>query len=244
MLGASVPTVSARSSRQLHRHEARITSQNGEDGILGAIFETIGTTNRHAIEFGAGVGAVECNSRRLVDEHGWTATWIDGADQPIGSPVHRSIVTVENIERLFDALGAPAHPDLLSIDIDSNDYWVLDAIPPRYTPRVLVVEYNASLGPTDRLTIAYDPGFVWEVNDHFGASLAALAAAADRRDLGLVGCDSRGVNAFFVARAVLATIETFAELTPEDGFVPCGYGLVENGRHVGFRRADRPFVRV
>jgi len=219
-----------------------VTSQNGEDGILEALFESIGTTNRHAVEFGVGIGPTECNSLRLVDEYGWTHTWWDGAGQPPGSRVEQVVVTADNINELFADHDVPAHPDLVSIDIDSNDYWVLDALDEQSTPRVLVVEYNASLGPTTRLTVAYDPALVWEVNDYFGASLAALAAAADRRNLALVGCDSLGINAFFVDRAALTM--PFDELSVEQGFVPCGYGIVENGRHVGYRRALRRFVEV
>ena len=241
---SSVRPVPSPSSAQLHRHERRLTSQNGEDGILCALFAAVGTTNRHAVEFGAGVGPTECNSRLLVDHGGWTATWMDGAEQPSTSRVRQAFVTAENVNDLFAGLAVPAHPDLVSIDIDSNDYWVLDALDHRFTPRVLVIEYNASLGPTERLTIAYDPAFAWEVNDYFGASLAALAAAADRRGLGLVGCDSRGVNAFFVDRVALETTPAFAELTPSLAFVPCGYGIVEDGAHVGYRRAGRTFVRV
>lgn len=229
------------SSVQLHVHERRVTSQNGEDGILIALVEAVGTTNRVAVEFGAGVGPTECNSLRLVDEDGWSPVWLDGADQPTHSRVVQAFITAENINDLFVANGVPDRPDVVSIDIDSNDYWVLDAIDERYSPRILVVEYNAALGPTERLTIAYDPTFVWQVNDYFGASLAALAAAADRKGLALVGCDSRGVNAFFVARSALTG---FAELTPEQAFVPCGYGLVEDGRHVGYRRAERAFESV
>ncbi|MEM8708915.1 MAG: hypothetical protein AAGE98_20805 [Actinomycetota bacterium] len=229
------------SSAQLHVYERRVTSQNGEDGILAALVDAVGTTNRTAVEFGAGVGPTECNSLRLVDEDGWSAVWLDGADQPDDSRVVQAFITAENINDLFAANDVPDHPDLLSVDIDSNDYWVLDAIDERYAPRILVVEYNASLGPTDRLTIAYDPSFVWQVNDYFGASLAALTAAADRKGLALVGCDSLGINAFFVARSALTE---FVELTPEQAFVPCGYGIVENGRHVGYRRAERGFEQV
>lgn len=232
------------SSAQLHRHERRVTSQNGEDGILAALFAAIGTTNRHAVEFGAGVGPSECNSLRLVDSDGWTATWWDGADQPSDSRVEQTFITAENINGLFTYHAVPERPDLVSIDIDSNDYWVLDALDEQFTPRVLVVEYNASLGPTGRLTIAYDPTFVWEVNDYFGASLAALTAAADRKGLALVGCDSLGINAFFIDRDALALTTEFVGLTVEQGFVPCGYGIVESGRHVGYRRAERAFVEV
>src|SRR5688500_8881803 len=38
----------------LEHSEARVTSQNGEDGILQAIFERVGTTNQVFVEVGSG----------------------------------------------------------------------------------------------------------------------------------------------------------------------------------------------
>ncbi len=38
------------------------------------------------------------------------------------------MVTPENIERLFRQAGVPAEPDVLSIDVDGQDYWIWEAI--------------------------------------------------------------------------------------------------------------------
>lgn len=55
----------------------RAFSQNEEDGILLYIFSLIGTTNRKAVEIGAGNGT-ECNTANLIVNHGWTALLVDG----------------------------------------------------------------------------------------------------------------------------------------------------------------------
>jgi hypothetical protein len=68
----------------------------------------------------------------------------------------------------------------------------------------VVIEYNASVQPTESRTIAYDPAFRWSGTDYFGASLLALAKLGQEKDYTLVGCDSSGTNAFFVD-ATLAT---------------------------------------
>jgi hypothetical protein len=227
------------SSAQLHRHESSVYSQNGEDGILVALFDTIGTTNRFLVEFGAGVGD-ECNSRLLV-EQGWTGLRMDGVDQADGVDIRQEFITAENINELFAKYGVPDEFDLLSIDIDSNDYWVLRSLDERYRPRVLVMEYNASLGPTERKTIAYDPTYVWDVSSYFGASLAALQSVAVDRGYSLVGCDSLGVNCFFVRTDCRAD---FAALTPAQAYVPPGYGLFIWGRYIGFSPSARAFVHV
>jgi hypothetical protein len=229
-----------RSSAQIQRHEARTFSQNGEDGIIDAIFDAIGTTNRRFVEFGVGVDGEECNTRLLAEE-GWTGLQMDGIAQPEPNGIRQEFVTAENINDLFAKYDVPDEFDLLSIDIDSNDYWVLRAIDARYRPRVLVMEYNASLGPTERKTIAYDPTYVWDVSAYYGASIAALAAEAADRGYSLIGCERLGVNCFFVRDDCLTGFEA---LTPEEAFVPPGYGIVRDGLHIGFSPTGREFVEI
>ena len=60
-----------------------------------------------------------------------------------------------HVEALFDRYAVPRDFDLLSIDIDGNDYWVWKAIE-RYRPRAVIVEYNVFFQPTVAKTIAYD----------------------------------------------------------------------------------------
>lgn len=178
--------------------EKRYSSQNGEDGILEAIFAVIGTTNRFCVEFGVGDGRV-CNTRRLL-ERGWTGLRMDPEDPP-GEGIRREFVTAENIEGLFAKYGVPPVFDLLSVDVDGNDYWLWKAIA-AYRPRAVVVEYNATVPPSESRTIPYDPAFRWDGTDYFGASLRALEKLGREKGYVLVGCDSRGVNAFFVDAAL------------------------------------------
>lgn len=229
-----------RSSAQIQRHEARTFSQNGEDGVIAAIFDAIGTTNRFVVEFGAGVGGEECNTRLLI-EQGWTGLRMDGVEQPEPTDVRQEFITAENINDLFTTYDVPDEFDLLSIDIDSNDYWILRAIEERYRPRVIVMEYNASLGPTARTTIPYDPTYVWDVSSYYGASLAALASVAAARGYSLIGCEHLGINCFFVRDDCLRSFES---LSVEEAYVPPGYGIVRDGVHIGFSPSDRPLVEV
>lgn len=185
-----------RSVFDLERFERRVTSQGGEDGLLAALFELLGTTNRFHVEFGCGDG-VQCNTAQLR-RSGWQGLLMDGEVAPGADDVviERAWITAENIEALFDQHGVPAEPDLLSIDVDGNDYWVLRAIQRR--PRVLIAEYNANLGGDDALTIPYDPQHRWDGSDYYGASLFALVKAAREKGYTLVYCTQAGVNAVFV----------------------------------------------
>ena len=87
--------------------------------------------------------------------------------------------------------------DFLSIDIDYNDYWVWKAIDV-VTPRVVAIEYNATLRPPMSLTVPYDPNGAWDGTNFHGASLEALTRLGAAKGYRLVGCGMAGVNAFFV----------------------------------------------
>src|SRR5262249_12999013 len=65
-------------------------------------------------------------------------------------------------------------------------------------PRVVVIEYNARLDHARPLVIPYDPDWVWDGTDWFGASLAALELVGRDRGYGLVHTELAGANAFFV----------------------------------------------
>ena len=105
------------------------------------------------------------------------------------------------IDDLLVEVGADGEIDLLSIDIDGNDLWVWEAVA-RTSARVVVVEYNASFGPDRSVSVPYDPDFDRMARHpsgyYHGASVTALARLGARKGYVLAGCDSNGVNAFFV----------------------------------------------
>ena len=217
--------------------EMRTHSQNGEDGILRIIFHKIGVTNRFCVEFGVGDG-VECNTRRLVRKEGWNYLHMDCKDHlPRG--VKKEKITAENIQHLFAKYDVPGPFDLLSIDIDSNDYWVWKAIE-SYSPRVVVIEYNASVPVGESKTVLYDPGAAWDHTDYYGASLRALWKLGRSKGYTLVACDSRGVNAFFVRDDLVGA--HFPVKDVADIYRPPKYGRKAHGG--GHRPSGKTMVDV
>lgn len=180
----------------LDRHERRVYSQNGEDGVLARLFQLVPPVARHFVEFGVEDGRQR--NTRLLETQGWGGLLMDCDAPPDHPRIRRAAVTAESVNDLFRQHGVPPEFDLLSIDIDGNDYWVWNALDPSYRPRVVAVEYNASFPPTESVAIAYDPDFRWRRTNYFGASLLAFARLGARRGYELVYCDRRGVNAFFV----------------------------------------------
>jgi hypothetical protein len=236
--------------RSLVRHGYRCFSQFEEDGILDEIFRRIGATNRFFVEFGVGNG-LENNTLALLLA-GWSGLWIE-ADEPSLAHIRGefrevleegrlaargALVTPENIEALLHEGGVPAEPDLLSVDIDGNDYWVWRAIG-RFRPRVVVIEYNATLGRSARLTAPYDAAARWDGTTRFGCSLGALEDLGRDKGYALVGCTLAGVNAFFVREDCLAE-HFLPPYTAAQHFEPPRYGPGGAGHPPRWGRFIRP----
>ena len=76
--------------------------------------------------------------------------------QPAGlSVASREFITAENINELLTKHKVPHVFELLSVDLDFNDYWVLRSILEAgvFRPRMIVVEVNAHLGPYASVTV-------------------------------------------------------------------------------------------
>jgi hypothetical protein len=216
--------------KRLLRHGFKVYSQHDEDGIIQEIFRRIGTSERTFVEFGVETG-VECNTAKLLIE-GWRGLWIEANAQSckgISSifeaflkdrrlALQQSLVTAENINRLIENSGLKHEIDLLSIDIDFNDYWVWKAID-SVSPRVVVIEYNAGLRPPLSVTVPYQPNRGADGTNFFGASLEALVRLGQAKGYRVVGCNISGSNAFFVRNDLCA--DHFVEpATAEEHYEP------------------------
>jgi hypothetical protein len=238
--------------KRLVRYGYKVYSQNDEDGIIAEIFRRIGTTGRTFVEFGVETG-VECNSAKLLVE-AWRGLWIE-ANPASAAAIRRgfapfiasgklvlqeSLVTAENINALIGQGGFSGEIDLLSIDIDNNDYWVWKAIDV-VNPRVVAIEYNATLRPPMALVVPYRADAQWDGSNHYGASLEALVRLATAKNYRLVGCSIAGVNAFFV-RADLCADRFLEPATAEEHYEPPRHHF--HMLPAGHRSRPGPFEQV
>jgi hypothetical protein len=216
--------------KRLVRYGYKVYCQNDEDGIIAEIFRRIGTTSRTFVEFGVETG-VECNTAKLLVE-GWRGLWIE-ANPASAAAIRDNFapfieegrlrfterrVTAENINALIAQSGLGGEIDMLSIDIDYNDYWVWKAIDV-VNPRVVAIEYNATLRPPMSLVVPYRPDAEWDGSNFQGASLEALVKLGAEKDYRIVGCSIAGVNAFFV-RADLCAGRFLEPATAQEHYEP------------------------
>lgn len=206
--------------RGLTASELKVFSQNGEDGVIAAIFERIGAESRHFVEFGIGSG-VEGNCVFLAQVLGWSGLFIESSETDFRAlsqlyrsaprvTIRRERVTTRNIEALLTQGGVPSDFDILSIDIDGNDYWIWEAMK-SHSPRVVVIEYNGSLDPASSLVQPYRPDLSWDRSDCFGASAGAICSLAVRKGYTPIYTDICGVNLFAIRNDLLGR---FTDIEP------------------------------
>lgn len=178
-------------------------SQTGEDGIIAAIFEHVPPTNRWLVDIGAGDGFTLSNTRALLGNGtGWRGVCLDIAPG-IAAGVEGVRVTAENVCDLLVARGVPSDFDLLSLDIDGIDWYVLRALlGGGFTPRVAVVEINGNLPTYPAVTVAYDSQFHFSDCDYYGASLGAYLDLMQHNGYTCVHVQ-KSLNAFFVRTDLL-----------------------------------------
>lgn len=187
-------------------YEKRLISQNGEDGVIEKIFKVIGITNKYYVEFGAGDGHFGSNTKYLREKHQWKGLLLDGfySENP-SINLHNEFITAENIAELFRKYEVPADFDLISIDIDRNDFYVWKELNRFYKPRVVIIECNPCFNVDEDKVIRYSANDVWDGGQHRGASVLALFNLGRTLGYSLVYQDSNAVNLFFIRDDVLPT---------------------------------------
>jgi hypothetical protein len=184
-------------------------SQYGEDGIIEKIFDCIGTASRVCVEVGAWDGYHLSNTANL-----WTRSWrgvlIECDDEKferlrkntasydcicIKELVGRGEHSLESILRRH---GVGDTFDLLSIDVDGEDYYIFESLR-QLRPRVVIVEYNPTIPAQVDLYAA--------PNNYFGCSVAALARLGCERGYRLAALTD--TNAFFVVEEEFPKLAAF-----------------------------------
>ena len=181
-----------------------VNSQIGEDGIIKAILGKFNDREKWCVEFGAWDGKYLCNTRRLIDEEGYSAVLIE-ANPKTYKVLADSFATVDrvhclqafvgydkhdNLDALLDGTGCPKNFDFLSIDIDGNDIHVWEAIE-RYRPKLICIEYNPTIPTSVSFAQPKDPNIKW------GSSVRAMFEMGLKTRYKLV-CANEW-NGFFVA---------------------------------------------
>jgi hypothetical protein len=230
----------------LVKRGVKFFSQNDEDGILLEICRRLDLEHGVFVELGVGSGLE--NNTLILLMHGWRGVWLGGDalafEVPDSGPLlfQQSWITRDNCHSLvahgLSALGE-SRVNVLSVDVDGNDLYVLKALlQAGIAPDVVVVEYNAKFPPPVRWVMRYDPEHVWDMTDYQGASLQSLADLMDKFGYRLVACNITGSNAFFVAKSHAAK---FSDVPTDIGelFMKAEYIVIPRGHETSPRTIAR-----
>lgn len=192
-------------SAWLAEHRTNVYSQNGEDGVIAKILECLLPQERTGwcVEFGAWDGARWSNTRNLIEHAGFSAVLIEGDPRRFEALKARYAGNARvvprcafvgfgdrnNLDEVLKDTPAPKDFDLLSVDIDGNDYHVWERTS-AYVPKVVCIEFNPTVPPQVDFVQRADPSL------NQGSSLRALVRLGKSKGYELAAATS--VNAFFV----------------------------------------------
>ena len=186
-----------------------VCSQNEEDSIIDAIFLRLGLVCKTAWEFGVGAGLQNNTARQLLS--GCTCFWheinktkyefikshFSGLIRSGQLFVTDVAVTPENINEVAEKFGIPESLDLLSVDVDGDDYYIVEALE-FVKPKVLVCEYNALFPASVSWIGARCDYSGYSAESYVGCSLLALSEMLTMKGYKIVATNLCGLNAFFV----------------------------------------------
>lgn len=199
----------------------RIFSQFEEDGILLAVFAAIGEKNKTFVDLGSANG-INSNCANLAINFGWNGLFIDGDEDGINDgkafysshpdtwiyppTFKRAFIQQENINQLISDEGITGEIDLLSIDLDGNDYWIWDALTV-IKPRVVIIETHIEFG-MNNIVVPYDKDYFYPGKhpDYHGASPVAMNNLAKKLGYRLVASNNYGFNTIYIQEGIADTI--------------------------------------
>ena len=204
----------------INKHELKIFSQFGEDGIIDFLVKKTEIKSKYFIEFGV-EDYNESNTKFLLEARNWAGEIYETNKEHINNiknqdlywrynlSVKNVFVTKKNINLLvknFLEKNNINQLGLLSIDIDGVDYWIWKELTVT-NPEIVIIEYNARLGYEKSIVVPYEENFQRLKKHHssiyFGASLNALYKLGIEKGYSLVGTNLNGSNAFFIKKDLI-----------------------------------------
>ena len=202
-------------TKNINDYEASIFSQWGEDGIIQYLINKLKIKKGIFVEFGVD-NYEESNTRYLLFNNNWEGLVIDSNQDNIYTIKNSyyfwkynleakcHFITIRNINKIISSFLKKKKLDLLSIDLDGNDYWILKCLNlDIFRPKILICEYNSLLGKKIAITVPYAENFKRNfISKHskvyYGASIKALVDLANKKGYFFLGSNSNGNNLFFV----------------------------------------------
>lgn len=191
-----------KSLKKILAHRKTYYSQNGEDGVLEYLLSKLPERDKWCVEFGAWDGKYLSNTYHFLSNSGYAGVLIEG-DTPKAELLKANMKEFNTIciNKYIDMNGAnsldnilsqtpiPNEFDLLSIDVDGNDYHIWQSLE-TYHPKIVIIEINVLDKPDiERINTPNSP-FVMGVSGTSIKSMTELASLKGYRLVANVSCNA------------------------------------------------------
>lgn len=145
---------------RLNRFASDTYSENGEDGVIRELFHRMRVQGGWIVEFGAWDGMLGSNTFRLIEEsEQFRAVYIEGDASryqdlvKTANRVNGRIIPINayvqstgagSLSAILSSTPIPLEFELLSIDVDSTDYFIWKELE-GYKPKLVIIEINSSI---------------------------------------------------------------------------------------------------
>jgi hypothetical protein len=248
------------SVKRLLSHRRNFYSQQGEDGLLAFILSKIPDKTSWCVEFGAWDGKSESNTYYFISKHGYHGVMIEA--DPLkynllceNMKVYDTICInsfvrpqgESSLDNILSRTPIPRQFDLLSIDIDGDDYQVWRSLE-QYQPKVVIIEIgirdkpgikriNKSSSPLYNGVTGTSASCMWGINGYTGTSISSMTELAISKQYSLVANVSS--NAIYVRSEYLNLFHD-RQVTTNEVFTYEGFNLRELSlaeiKSLGWRR--------
>jgi hypothetical protein len=211
---------------QSFNKESKFSSLN-EEKIISEIIQTINIKHNFFVDIGAANG-VSWSNTCLLAINGWKGLAVEYNSEDFAElaeeyqafpdvNLSRCMVTPETVVSLLSANKVPREFGVLSLDIDSYDYAVLEQILNYYRPSLICVEINEKIPPPIKFTVKWEPekwnpNHIWNKDYFYGQSISQLHELCTEHGYGIVDLEYN--NAFLVPKQ----ISRMPILNPEEAF--------------------------
>lgn len=217
------------------KYANNIYSQFGEDGILEYLINILEIQTGECCEVGM-QGTLYSNTFNLIQNKNWFGVWVEtNRDNLINLNQYKEKYRVDIIDAFVEKTGECSldnllsktklskNFDVLSIDIDGNDYHIWDSLK-NYNPKIVIIEINPF----------YKPGVEYVHNGSiYGSSFTSMVNLGLDKGYTLISMTG---NLVFIKSELLKNteLENYINLNPNDLFLDDAIAI--NKREITFRR--------
>jgi hypothetical protein len=239
-----------KSVEKIIKHRKNYYSQSGEDGLLEYLLSKLPQKTKWCVEFGAWDGIYLSNTYYFISKHNYKSVLIE-ADPVKFETLQNNLKKYESIcfNRFVEIFGEntldnilkltpiPKEFDLLSIDVDGNDYQIWNSLN-NYQPKIIIIEINPRDKPSvERISVPNSP-----VTETYGTSIYSMTKLAKTKGyclLAHVAC-----NAVYIKKEYL-NIFYKKEPTPYEVFTYENHRLMkltlQDRKNLGWKRVLEKF---